>query len=569
MLQIIPQEQVSGDILLLYLDLAKNELGGSSYPENHLGLNRLASYLDTQQWRVGIINTTGLAAKEWTVAQVADWLRPQVAAWPVWGFHLTSWNVSHVVQLLTLLGEAVRDKLIVFGGPLATAVPEQIISLFYRTGLRRVAVVAGYGEYLLDQILRSPQHLERVPGVWFSDGDRYQVGTIQRFNAVQISSLPPLNLKYNTFYQQYYAPALATGQSSYGADELFAYQGLDVNQGCPFACTYCSVPVFGRQVVEYAPARVVDELEALATTAGFFWFTFTNSNVQFIRREWLTEFCTELKRRHVTDYLNWTGYHHPLLLDKLTGEDWRLWRSAGCSEIALGVQSVEPLILKWFGRIAADESVVRRVIERARAAGIRVVIDYIRGVPGENLTAIRQFYNFCFINEVEVREFQLKLYPQTALWECPIDWRDYDLVPIMGSAAPGLDSYAVVSRNVDPQNAYLFQELWQHNAAVRQSRPLRLGEYVVTNIKDAQRWVQNTAAHNKHIPPRVIQAWNLFLQMLSVVPPKEVSPVDFLKTILRDSTPPPMVKSLQDKLRAEWGEEKYARMVRMAQAKSD
>ena len=564
MLQIIPSSLTTGDALLVYLDLAKPELGGASYPENHLGLNRLASYLDARGWRVGIVNTTGVAAKALTVRAVAEWLRPQLAAWPVWGFHLTSWNVSHVVELVQTLGEQIRDHLIVFGGPLATAVPEQIIQLFYRAGLRRIAVVAGYGEYLLEEILRSPQQLEKIPGLWFSDGARYQAGSLQRFNAVQLSARSSLNLKYNTFYQQYYAPALAEGGSTSDVDALFAYQGLDVNQGCPFACTYCSVPVFGRSVVEYAPERVVQEIKSLAAEAGFFWFTFTNSNVQFVRREWLREFCTEIKRQHLSEYLNWTGYHHPLLLDKLTPEDWRLLRSAGCSEIALGVQSVEPAILRYFGREAAAEAVVRRVIEQARASGVRVVIDYIRGVPGENLTAIRHFYNFCFINEVEVREFQLKLYPQAALWEQPLDWHGFDLVPIMGSAAPGLDSYAVVARTVDPLNAELFQELWQHNATVRATRPLRLGEYVVTNIKDAQRWVAGTAANNKHIPPRVIQAWSLFLKMWAAESGKQSapSPAELLKTILRDVTPPPMVKALQDKLRAEWGEEKYARMVK-------
>ena len=111
----------------------------------------------------------------------------------------------------------------------------------------------------------------------------------------EFEALPFLNLEHNTFYQNYYKPVIESGDlGEYEMGIIFASQGLDVNRGCPFSCTYCSVPQYEEQLISFSPKRVVDELEYLALEAGFFMFTFTNSNIMFYQPEWIREFCREI-----------------------------------------------------------------------------------------------------------------------------------------------------------------------------------------------------------------------------------------------------------------------------------
>ena len=112
----IPQNLQKADILLIYPDFAKNTLGTPSYPENHLGLNRLASYLDEKGYSVKVLNTTGLPEGTRGPDMLADYLKNNVANFDILGFHLNSWNISHVTKTLSLASKKLKNKLILFGG---------------------------------------------------------------------------------------------------------------------------------------------------------------------------------------------------------------------------------------------------------------------------------------------------------------------------------------------------------------------------------------------------------------------------------------------------------------------
>ena len=74
------------------------------------------------------------------------------------------------------------------------------------------------------------------------------------------------------------------------------------------------------------------------------------------------------------------------------------------------------------------------------------MIDYIRGVPGEDIDLVEDFYNYCIENKVEMREFLLKIYPNTEITSKNLDFSDYEIIPITGNLARELDSFAVVPK---------------------------------------------------------------------------------------------------------------------------
>lgn len=560
----IPVEVSRADLLLIYADFSKNTLGASSYPENHLGLNRLASYLDEKGYSVQVLNTTGLPAGTSGPGDLAQFLESNINNYKILGFHLNSWNVSHIITVLSAIKDKLDEKLILFGGPLPTAAPEATIELFRKIGLNNMGLVQGYGEFKLEEIMKKSKNINEIDGVWTWQNGEQKRGNLQRFTDKQMASLPMLNPKYNTFYQLYYKPHLEENTASkFTTDIIYSAQGLDTNQGCPFNCSYCSVHVYGHTVTGYSPRRACDELEKMAKETGIFMYTFTNSNLMFVRRDWIIDFCNEIIKRNMHHYISWSGYHHPHTISLLTVEDLKLLKKAGCDQIVVGIQSVEPKILQLFNRHPGTYEIFKKIREKTTAANLELVIDYIRGVPGEDLDIVEEFYDYCEKNKIEMREYLLKIYPNTDIRNKDIDFSDYELVPITGNMAEELDAFAVVPKKDNPRNAILTKKITESNRQIAKARKIRMGVHYLENERQAKELISETIPNDPYVPEKVKKAMAIMVSAM-LAPPKQTAPYMDLSpqalmknVILADENAPPMVKKMQQKFRAELGDEKY------------
>lgn len=571
----IPLETKYADILLIYPDFAKNSLGMPSYHENHLGLNRLASYLDAKGYSVKILNTTGLPEGTGGPDMLAEYLKENRDGFNVLGFHLNSWNVSHVMKTLGLVSKKFKDRLILFGGPLPTSEPQKVLELFKSLGFTNLGLVQGYGELVLEKIMQKLRNLEEVEGVWSLQNRKIQPGKLQRLSSGEMAELPFLNPKYNTFYQLWYKPYTEeNGEKEHSIDTIFSAQGLDVNHGCPFNCSYCSVHIFGHSISEYTPLRAVEELQKLAEETGFFMFTYTNSNLMFVRRNWIIEFCNLILERKMDHYVSWSGYHHPNTLNLLSVEDFKLMKRAGCDQIVVGIQSVEPKILRLFNRHVNTYQHFKLIREKTAAADLELVIDYIRGVPGEDLDIVNEFYDYCIKNGVEVREFLLKIYPNTDLQKKSLDLTNYELIPITGNLAPELDSYAVVPKFDEPRNRLMSLKLNNSNDLIRRKRKIRLGCRYLETASQAEKLKDTVIPGDEFIPSKVknamVKMLNSMLNPTSKTKGKGMEagmptgdPARMMKAlVMADETAPPMVREMQKRLKAELGEEKFEMLKR-------
>jgi len=565
----VPEQSKSADILLIYPDFAKNSLGTASYPENHLGLNRLATYLDQKGYAVKVLNTTGRAAGTKGPEDLARFLISNSKDFPILGFHANSWNISHIIRILKSIKPEYGKRPVLFGGPLPTAEPEKTVRLVRELGYENIGLVQGYGEFALEKIMRSPQDMASIDGVWSYGNGRESRGALQRFTPEETKKIPLLNPRFNTFYQLYYRPFLeGNAEEDLPIDAIFTAQGLDVNHGCPFNCSYCSVHIFGNSVSEYSPERVCDELETLAKETGFFMFTFTNSNLLFLRREWLTSFCNEIIGRNMHHYLAWSGYHHPNTINLLSVDDLKLIKKAGCDQIVVGIQSVDPKVLELFNRPKATYKIFKEIREKTAAADLELVIDYIRGVPGEDLEIVEEFYDYCVANKIEMREFLLKIYPNTDIQKKQIDFSGYELIPITGNMAPELDSYAVIPKKDDPRNSVLTQKINASNRKILRERKIRLGQHYLTGETQARELKDTVIPGDPQIPDKVKTAMVKMLEKM-LAPQKTQSPLvntspqEMMKNlIMADENSPPVVKKMQEKLRLELGEEKFSQLRR-------
>ncbi|MBU0706214.1 radical SAM protein [Patescibacteria group bacterium] len=559
----VPKQNGPADLLLINPDFSKNELGMDSAPENHLGLNRIAGYLDKRGYTCSVIDTTGRKSGTSGPEELGDWLKSHAQQYQTIGFHTNSWNINHILRALERAKEAVKDKKLLFGGPLANSEPKKMLELLMQNGLERIGVVQGLGEKITDEILQK-EKLTDVHGLWAFDNGHQKDGEKIALTQEEYEATPLLDLRYNTFYQQYYKPVMeAEDLGKYGMEIIFGSQGLDVNRGCPFNCTYCSVPQYEKKMITYSPKRVVDELEHLAKEAGFFMFTFTNSNIMFYDEDWITEFCQEIMGRGMNDYLNWTAYHHPITLARLPITIYHLMRKAGSDTIVFGVQSFEEKILKTFLRPFNTPELTKTIRAKSREAGQQLTVDYITGVSGEDLDVIEEAFKYFIENDIECRNYQLKFYPNTKLPTMKLDLSNHELVPITGNLAPELNAYAVVSKMPNKRAAKLDGMIRKANAELLQKRPVRLGKYVITSPAQAKELYKTEIPNNPNIPDKVKIAMQLSLkEMLNPKKREEkledLNPMEMMKkVIMSGDEAPPMVKTMKEKLRNELGEEKF------------
>lgn len=559
----VPHHLDSADLLLINVDFSKNEMGVASPPENHLGLNRIASYLKRHGHTVQVMDTTGRPSSTNGPEELADWLLEYAPRYRSVGFHTNSWNINHILRILSRARAALAGKKLLFGGPLPNSEPFKTLNLLKDQGVDYIGVVQGLGEKITHEIISRDQLLG-IEGLWVYEKGKIQMGHKMMLNAQEFEDLPFLDLDYHTFYQNFYKPVMEAGDlGAYGMEIIFGSQGLEVNRGCPFNCTYCSVPQYEEKLILFSPGRVVDELEYLANEGGFFMFTFTNSNIMFYQPEWIREFCREIIHRRMNEYINWTAYHHPSIIARLDIKDYELMRESGSDTIVFGVQSFEEEVLKKFMRPFNTKELTKIIREKSRAAGMELTVDYITGVPGENLDIVQEAFEYFIENEVECRNYQLKFYPNTKLPTMKMDLSQHDLVPITGNLAPELEAYAVVPKNPNPRSAQLDGLIREHSRKVVASRLPRLGKYIVDSADKAHYYRQVDIPHNAFIPLKVKRAMQLALNEM-LHPKKREQHVDDLdpmkmmkKVILAGPDSPPMVLAMQAKLRDKLGIDQF------------
>ena len=152
--------------------------------------------------------------------------------------------------------------------------------------------------------------------------------------------------------------------------------------GCPFACDFCSKPVFGDLVRRRDLDAVFREIDEI-TACGYesLWIaddTFT------LDRRYLAEFCRRMTGRG----LSWSCLSRGDRVDEATVA---LMRDSGCRRVYLGLESGSQDTLTLMNKHLSLADGVRAV-ELYRRLGIGVAAFFIVGYPGETAAAIDETF---------------------------------------------------------------------------------------------------------------------------------------------------------------------------------
>jgi radical SAM superfamily enzyme YgiQ (UPF0313 family) len=176
-----------------------------------------------------------------------------------------------------------------------------------------------------------------------------------------------------------------------------AWGTADTSRGCPFACTFCTIiNVQGRKMRERSPESIAAMIRHNYVTSGISFYFFTDDN--FARKKlWRETFEAIIKLREEEGIQ--ASFMMQVDLARKPKDFVTLAARAGCTQVFIGMESVNPENLKAEGKKQNNVDEYRAIIKEWHEAGVVVHTGYIIGLPWDSKDQVPQDIQF-LMNEV-------------------------------------------------------------------------------------------------------------------------------------------------------------------------
>ena len=179
----------------------------------------------------------------------------------------------------------------------------------------------------------------------------------------------------------------------------FAYPSFataDTSRGCPFACTFCTIiNVQGRKMRERSPESIAAMMRRNYLDHGLSFYFFTDDN--FARKKlWRETFEEIIKLRE--EGLD-VSFMMQVDLAKKPKDFVPLAARAGCTQVFIGMESVNSQNLEAEGKKQNKVEEYRSIIKEWHDAGVLVHTGYIIGLPWDSTEQVAADVRF-LIDEV-------------------------------------------------------------------------------------------------------------------------------------------------------------------------
>jgi radical SAM superfamily enzyme YgiQ (UPF0313 family) len=299
--------------------------------------------------------------------------------------------------------EALPWALRVIGGPHTSALPAASLE-----ALDAHVAVVGEGEWTLLELMErisAGEAPEGVPGTWLRVGDTCRPqGTrapVEDLDALPFPDRGLLSIPYNWYLAP---PGVLRGLYRPGTTTLIA------GRGCPHRCVFCASHVVGgRRPRRRSVGHVLEEIRELRARYAVRGLWFLDDDLA-LDPAWLGELCEALGPLG----LEWSMQAR---LDRLEGPLLRALAGAGCVQVELGLESGSDRILAELRKGCTAREVEARVAS-VRAAGIRVMANFLLGSPGETRADLEATLALAERIRPDFVEFNVCMpYPGSALYE--------------------------------------------------------------------------------------------------------------------------------------------------------
>ncbi len=174
----------------------------------------------------------------------------------------------------------------------------------------------------------------------------------------------------------------------------FAYPTFgtaETSRGCPFACSFCTIiNVQGRTMRERSPQSLAAMMRRNYLEHGISFYFFTDDN--FARKKlWRETFAEIIKLREEGIRIR---FMMQVDLARKPKDFVKLAAEAGCTQVFIGMESVNPENLKAEGKKQNNVEEYRNIINEWHDAGIVVHTGYIIGLPWDSKEQVSQDIRF-------------------------------------------------------------------------------------------------------------------------------------------------------------------------------
>jgi radical SAM superfamily enzyme YgiQ (UPF0313 family) len=201
------------------------------------------------------------------------------------------------------------------------------------------------------------------------------------------------------------------------------------SRGCPFSCTFCSVPgMYGHAFRTHSIARVLQELEVHKHSK----YTFFADDIFTANKKR----CKDLLRAMIDRELapRWGAQVRTETVDD--PELLKLMQDSGCFNVYVGFESINPRTLKLFQK-KQDLAKIERSIERFHAHDIRIHGMFVVGSDEDDVETIEATAEFALKNDIDSIQFMIltpipgspdwdQLYAQGDKYVISKNWQFYD-----------------------------------------------------------------------------------------------------------------------------------------------
>ncbi len=340
-------------------------------------------------------------------------LRPKVV-----GMYVMMTMTESALMLARLVRDHFPEVLLVCGGPMPTLRPEQFRHdfdvVFCGEAARSFPLFCR--DFLasgrLGEVLR---HHDLYPGLHALNplDNEILCTPAESLDQDQINSLPIPNREAfpHSLYQQ-----------SWSLREGFSPAGIMTSYGCPYSCSFCSKPIFGRYFRRRDMARVREEIvDIMSWGYDGLWidddcFTLDLAHVR--------SFCEMMIRERF--HMKWICLSRT---EDIPHELVGLMKDAGCKKVFFGLESGSNAVLKLMNKHTTVEG-AERTLKLFSRYGIETAGFFMVGYPGETYETIEATFAWALtlpLNEISFTiPFPLPdtaLYQQVSGLQEKADWR--------------------------------------------------------------------------------------------------------------------------------------------------
>lgn len=170
-----------------------------------------------------------------------------------------------------------------------------------------------------------------------------------------------------------------------------AFGTAETSRGCPFACSFCTIiNVQGRKMRERSPKNIAAMMRRNYHEHGVTFYFFTDDN--FARKKLWRETFEELIQLRAEGIK--ISFMMQVDLARKPKDFVRLAAEAGCTQVFIGMESVNPENLKAEGKKQNNVEEYRNIIKEWHDAGIVVHTGYIIGLPWDSKEQVPQDIRF-------------------------------------------------------------------------------------------------------------------------------------------------------------------------------